>query len=182
MNYRKATISDAFRITKVQVDTWKSAYKGIVEENYLQSLSYEDKEKNWRQRLEKPTFGAKIFVSETSQNKIVGFALSTLKKFNPIVALLQAERYKGELCAIYVLEEFQHKKIGTELVHLVVKYFKVNNIDSMITWVLKKNPSRRFYKKLGGKILGEQALEIGGKKYTEVAYGWENIKSIFSHF
>jgi len=59
MNYRKAILSDALGITKVQVDTWKTTYKGIVEENFLQSLSYEEKEKNWRQRLENPTHGAR---------------------------------------------------------------------------------------------------------------------------
>jgi len=30
--------------------------------------------------------------------------------------------------------------------------------------------------------LGEQFLEIGGRKYSEVAYGWENIKVILSNF
>jgi len=182
INFRKANISDLSGIVKVKVDTWKTAYQGIISESYLQSLSYEDKEENWRQRLENPTPGVIIYVAETDQNEIVGFALATLEKCNPIVAILQAERYKSELCAIYVLEEFQHKKIGTILVKLVVKYLKVKNIDSMITWVLKENPSRRFYEKLEGIFLGEQSVEIGGIKYIEVAYGWENIEFILSHF
>ena len=176
--YRKAQNSDLSGIVKVNVDAWKTAYQGIIPEKYLQSLSYEDKEENWKQRLENPTHGAIIYVAEIHQNEIVGFALATLEKYNPIAALLQAERYIGELCAIYVLEEFQYKKIGTELVHLVVKYFKLNNIYSMITWGLKENPSRRFYGKLGGKFLGEQSIEIGGRNYTEIAYGWENINKI----
>ena len=182
MQYREATVLDAAGITKVKVDTWKTAYKGIIVEDYLQSLSYEDNEKNWRQRLENPTHGAKIFVAETNQNEIVGFTFVTLEKCNPILALLQVERFKGELCAIYVLNEFQHKKIGTELVKLGVIYLKVKNIDSMITWVLKQNPSRIFYEKLGGRVLGEQSIEIGGNRYTEIAYGWEDIKKILSHF
>jgi len=180
INFRIANISDLSGIVKVNVDTWKTTYHGIISENFLQSLSYEDKEANWRQRLEKPTHGAIIYVAETDQNEIVGFALATLEIYNPIVVLLQAERYNGELCAIYVLEEFQHKKIGIELVHLVVKYFKMNNIYSMITWVLKESPYRRFYEKLGGKFLGEQSIEIGGMRYIEIAYGWENIEVILS--
>ena len=180
INFRIANISDLSGIVKVKVDTWKTAYQGIISERYLQSLSYEDKEEDWKQRLENPTHGAIIYVAETDQNEIVGFALATLEKYNPIVALLQAERYIGELCAIYVLKEFQHKKIGTELVHFVVKYFKVNSINSMITWVLKENPTCRFYEKLGGKFLGEQSIEIGGMRYIEIAYGWENIEVILS--
>ena len=108
--------------------------------------------------------------------------LATLEKCNPILIIPQPEMFKGELCAIYVLKEFQHRKIGTELVKLVVNYFKVNKIESMITWALKENPSRRFYEKLGGTLQGEQSIEIGGIRYIEVAYGWENIKNILSHF
>jgi ribosomal protein S18 acetylase RimI-like enzyme len=178
INYRKANIFDLSGIVKVQVDTWKSAYRGIISEVYLQNLSYADKEENWKQRLENPTKGATIFVAEA--NEIIGFALATLEKFNPILAILNPERFKGELCAIYVLKEYQRKKIGTELVNLVLKFFNENDINNMITWVLKENPSRRFYEKLGGNILGEQSIEIGGLKYIEVAYGWENIEIIFS--
>lgn len=182
ISFRIANALDLKAIVKVKIDTWKTTYRGIISEEYLQSLSYDNKEENWRQRLENPTHRAIIYVAETDQNEIVGFVLATIEKCNPIVALLQAERYKGELCAIYVLEGFQHKKIGTELVRLVVNYFKVNKVNSMITWVLKENPSRRFYEKLGGKFLGEQSVVIGGLRYIEIAYGWENIEYILLHF
>ncbi|KKM83278.1 hypothetical protein LCGC14_1311010 [marine sediment metagenome] len=176
--FSKVNLSDLRGIIKVHVDTWKTAYHRIISEDFLQSLSYEEKEANWRQRLEKPTHGAIIYVAEADQNEIIGFALATLEIYNPIVALLEAERYNGELCAIYVLKEFQRKKIGTELVHMVVKYFILNNIYRMITWVLKESPYRRFYEKLGSKYIGGQFLEIGGRKYSEVAYAWENINKI----
>jgi GNAT superfamily N-acetyltransferase len=180
MKYREATISDLKEIIKVNINTWKTTYKGIISEDYLQGLSYEDKEQNWRERLENPTNGAKIYVAETEQHTIVGFALATLEKYNPPLILIQPEKYRGELCAIYVLKEFQDKKIGTQLIKLVTKYFLKNKIKSMIIWVLKENPYSRFYEKMGGKYVGEQAIEIGGKKYIEKAYGWEDIVPILS--
>jgi ribosomal protein S18 acetylase RimI-like enzyme len=182
INYRKANISDLSGIVKVQVDTWKTAYQGIISERYIQSLSYEDKEENWKQRLENPTHGAIIFIAEVDHYEIVGFALATLEKYNPILAIPDHDRFKGELCAIYVLKGFQRKKIGTELVNLVLKHFKENDTNSMISWVLKENPSRRFYEKLGGVVLGEQSIEIGGIRYIEIAYGWENIETIPSKY
>ncbi|MFW9969541.1 MAG: GNAT family N-acetyltransferase [Candidatus Odinarchaeota archaeon] len=178
MKYREAFISDLSGIVKVQVDTWRTAYRGIIPGDYLQSLSYRDKKENWRQKLENPTHGAKIFVAETDHCEIVGFASATLEKYNPIIIVQRLRNYIGELCAIYVSKEFQRKKIGIELVKLVAKYLLANNVKSMIVWVLKKNPSYRFYEKLGGKYLGEQSIEIGGIKYIEKAYGWENIESI----
>lgn len=182
INYRKAKISDAPGIAKVLVDTWKSTYRGIISEKYLQRLSYRDKEENWRQRLENPTHGAIIYVAETDLHEIVGFALVTLEKYNPVLTIPQPEMFKGELCAIYVLKDFQHREIGTELVKLVIKYFKTNDVNSMNVWVLKENTSRRFYEKLGGKYIGEQSIEIAGNNYIEIAYGWENIEDIVSSF
>jgi ribosomal protein S18 acetylase RimI-like enzyme len=178
MIYREAIIPDLGGIIKVKVDTWKTTYRGIISEKYLERLSYEDKKENWKQRIENSTHGAKIYVAETDHHEIVGFALATLEKFNPVIFLNQLEKFVGELCAIYVLKDFQGKTIGTELVKLVVKYLIANNVRSMIVWVLKENPSHRFYEKLGGKCIGEQTIEIGGKKYIEKAYGWENIELI----
>ncbi len=182
INFRKATILDLSEIVKVNIDTWKTTYRGIISEKYLQNLSYKDKEEKWRQRLENPSHGAIIYVAEIYLHGIVGFVLATLEKYNPILMIPKLERFQGELCAIYIIKDFQREKIGTELVKLVVKYFEVNKINSMITWVLKENPSHRFYEKLGGIVLGEQSIEIGRDRYTEIAYGWENIKNILSHF
>lgn len=180
MIYREATILDLKGIIKVGIDTWKTTYIGIISDDFLQGLSYKDKEQKWRQRLENPTHGAKIFIAETIQNEIVGFALATLEKYNPLLVSIQPEKFIGELCAIYVLKDFQDKKIGTQLIKLVTKYFLKNEIKSMIVWVLKENPYYRFYEKMGGKYVGEQSIEIGGKKYIEKAYGWENIEPILS--
>jgi GNAT superfamily N-acetyltransferase len=180
MNYREANLSDLKGVIKVGINTWKTTYNGIISDDFLQGLSYKDKEQKWKQRLENPTHGAKIYVAETGQNKIVGFALATLEKYNPLIISVQPEKYVGELCAIYVLKEFQGKNIGIQLIKLVVEYFLKNTITSMIVWVLKKNPYQRFYEKMGGQYIGEQSIEIGGKKYIEKAYGWENIKSILS--
>jgi GNAT superfamily N-acetyltransferase len=180
MKYREADISDLKGIIKVGIDTWKTTYKGIMPDDFLNGLSYKDKEQKWRQRLENPTHGAKIFVAKTEQNGIVGFALATLEKYNPLIISVQPEKYVGELCAIYVLKDFQDKKIGTDLVKLVIKYFLRHNIKSMIVWVLKENPYQRFYEKMGGQYVGEQSIEIGGNRYIEKAYGWENIESILS--
>jgi len=45
MKIRKATPSDAYNIAKVQVDTWKTAYKNIVPDNFLNQMTYASREK-----------------------------------------------------------------------------------------------------------------------------------------
>lgn len=45
----------------------------------------------------------------------------------------------------------------------------------MLIWVIKENPACQFYKALGGKEIDTREIEIGGKKLTEIAYGWNDI-------
>jgi len=42
MRIREASVEDASAIARVAVDTWKTAYRGIIDDNYLNSLSYEE--------------------------------------------------------------------------------------------------------------------------------------------
>ena len=43
--------------------------------------------------------------------------------------------------------------------------------QKMIIWCLKdNNASRKFYTKMGGKIIGERFTEIGDKLYPEVCF------------
>jgi hypothetical protein len=44
MVIRKADIKDIPGIAKVHVDSWRTTYKGIVPETFLDSLSYESRE------------------------------------------------------------------------------------------------------------------------------------------
>ena len=49
MFIRKANIEDAMGIAKVHVDSWRTTYKGIVPEVFLENLSYDEREQNWKQ-------------------------------------------------------------------------------------------------------------------------------------
>lgn len=45
----------------------------------------------------------------------------------------------------------------------------------MMVWVLKNNPARGFYERLGGKYLYEKPIQIGAEELMEVAYGWRDL-------
>jgi len=179
MYYRVANNSDIDALAKIQVDTWKTTYQGIISQDYLQNLTYKEKEIKWKQRFEKQDQNTVIYVAETNNQEIVGYIIATLENFNPFLALLQANKYIGELCAIYILKEYQRKGIGTELVKLVVNILLKRQIKSMIVWILKGNRSYQFYEKLGALYVGQQILNIGGSNYIELAYGWDNLEKTF---
>lgn len=169
MIIRKAEISDAPKLAKVNVDTWRTTYKGIISDEYLQNLSYKWSEIYFLTVIKKQNRIINCFIAEEESGKIVGFAIGRLEKSeNP--------KYKGELWSIYVDREHQRKGIGKLLVSAVVEKLLNLNINSMLVWVLKKNPSRAFYESLGGKYIGEKPIKIGQEDLIEVAYGWENLR------
>ena len=181
MIYRLATIEDVAGIIKVSIDTWRITYRDIFPPDFLNNLSYEDSEAKWRQRFTDPERNIFFYIAETDSKEIVGFALGNLEQNDPTDKIPGIEKYTGELMAIYVLKEYQHRGIGTKLVKLIVKRLLEHNIDSMIVWVLKDNPNWKFYEVLGGKYLGQGILLKDGTNYIKLAYGWDDIRQILSN-
>ena len=54
MEIREATVEDARAIAEVHTRSWQVAYRGLLEQHYLDSLSVDDGEKSWLERLEDP--------------------------------------------------------------------------------------------------------------------------------
>lgn len=52
------------------------------------------------------------------------------------------------------------------------------NYTSMLVWVLKQNHSRLFYESLQPNKAGEEIDKIGGQEYVELAYVWNDLKSL----
>ena len=48
--------------------------------------------------------------------------------------------------------------------------------NSLLVWVLEDNPYRKFYESLIGSPVGKKEVEIGGRQFKEVAFGWANMK------
>lgn len=171
MRIREASVSDAGGIARVHVDTWRTAYAGIVPAGLLAQLSCERSEGRWRENLSGAgTFG---YVAEDDDGRIVGFAFAGPERDGDPV-------YQGELYAIYILEDYQRRGIGRQLVRAVVGRLVERGLYSMLIWVLAENPARGFYEALGGQPVRQKHLERGGKELLEIAYGWEDIRPLLA--
>lgn len=166
MNIRKAVTGDARGIAEVHVDSWLSTYRSIVPDDYLDSLTYEGREQSWKRGLLQDG----IFVAEDTNGKIIGFATGGKERSGDYPDV------EGELYAIYLLKDLQTKGTGRALTAAVATDLLEKGIRSMLVWVLADNPSRRFYERMGGKLLDEKTIEIAGEDLLEVAYMWEDIR------
>lgn len=168
MKIRKAVLSDAQNIAIVHVDSWRTTYKGIVSDEFLTNLSYEERKRLWENVIP----NGNVFVAENEEGQIVGFSSGGKERTG------KYKKYDGELYAIYILKEYQGKGLGKELIQPIINDLKNSNINSMLVWVIEDNNARYFYESLGGIRIDSEMVEIAEKKVKEIAYGWEDIDTI----
>ncbi len=172
MIIRQAYPFDAKGIAEVSVQSWRTTYDGVLPRAFLARLSPTDRESAFGERLSficGPT-SEFAYVAE-EKDRIIGFAYAGVRRPG-------TTEYVGEIYALYLLEAYQGRGIGGRLVSAVVRHFLANGIDSMIIWVLICNPACAFYESLGGGIVAQSEIDIGGTTLLKVAYGWKNIRSI----
>ncbi|MEO8073780.1 MAG: GNAT family N-acetyltransferase [Acidobacteriota bacterium] len=130
-------------------------------------MSVEKRIKAFEQLFSRDSF-YKIFVAVTLENRIVGFADFGESRNRNL--------FDAELYAIYFLPEFQRKGIGGNLFKLCQTKMLKNGINSMCLDALEISPYRNFYKKMGGKIVGEDKHDLAGVDFKTVIYGWKNLE------
>ncbi|WP_158501563.1 GNAT family N-acetyltransferase [Vitiosangium sp. GDMCC 1.1324] len=166
---RRAGLEDAEGMTRVHLESWRSSYRGLLPQEYLEGLDFEERLAGWRRGLADPDAG--VFVAEEPDTgRIVG--LCAVGKNRPPPESLPG--YRGELYAIYLVEEVKRRGVGRALFQRGTGWLRENGLVPFILWVLKDNAAARgFYERLGGRLGGEQWIELGGHSYAEVAYVWE---------
>lgn len=159
---RPATPEDAEKVVSVQVTAWQESYKDIIDQSFLDTMVYSEERVSRRQGYFQSNKSLKCFVALCG-NQIIGFIDVGLSREHPLG--------KGEIYALYVLNDHKRQGIGTALWAAAVEYLNHQNLFPYIVWGLKENKSaRKFYEKLGGVLIGTKESDMGGKLYPEVCY------------
>jgi GNAT superfamily N-acetyltransferase len=166
ITFREATVTDALAVAKVHVQSWRESFAGIVPQTFLDKMSVENRAKAFETGFASDSY--KMFVTETQENGIVGFADFGKTRDNQ-------SKYEAELYAIYLLRDVQRKGIGGKLFELGVKYLVANNMNSLSLTALEISPYKRFYEKMGGHLVERKTTNLEGKGYTTVIYGWDKL-------
>lgn len=155
---KEAELHDAQEIARIIVSAWKSAYKGIIDQSYVDNMKAEKfieiMESNIEQKRES------IFLYRENE-KAAGFILGKLLNNSP---------YNCEIVGLYVLPEFQNMGTGAKLLAHAKKFYSQLNCRKMIIWTLKGAKNNSFYIKKGGIIAEEKALNIGDKEYAGIGF------------
>jgi ribosomal protein S18 acetylase RimI-like enzyme len=152
-----ATEADARGIAEVVVFTWRVVYKGIISDDGLASLSIDERERCWRERLrgnDPDSADWTTLVCEIG-GKIIGFTTH-----RPCGDEDKDRSSVGELLAIYLLPEYWGKGIGKQMLDEVINHFKQQAVSEISLWVIESNQrARRFYELAGFQSDGVKKSE-----------------------
>jgi ribosomal protein S18 acetylase RimI-like enzyme len=166
---RAAVVDDALAIARVHVASWRSTYRTLLPDDFLTSLSEEGYADRWRRNIVNAP--VRVYVAEDG-GEVVGFASGGKERAGET-------GYTGELYAIYILDSFQGRGHGSELVRAVVTGLEEMGLDDMLIWVLQDNQrARAFYERLGGVYVRKQPITIGSVTLEEVSYGWPRLDAV----
>jgi GNAT superfamily N-acetyltransferase len=160
---RKATLEDAEAIATVHVASWQAAYKGIMPEQFLKTLSLEARAATWRKLLQAGT--SQALVAQVDEVIIGWIAFGACR---------DKDKYSNwaEIEALYVLPEFWRKGIGGRLSDSARQLLHTAGYTFATLWVLSENHhARAFYQRNGfTQDDSSKLIQIGGVQLTEIRY------------
>ncbi|WP_236796892.1 GNAT family N-acetyltransferase [Amycolatopsis sp. GM8] len=169
---RRAVPADAGRIAEINIDGWRTAYRGLIPDAYLDGMRYETLRERWATGLRGHADAASMFVAVGPDSVLRAYAFVRSVRDegdrHPVHAT-------GELCAIYADPRWKGHGAGHAVHQAALGHLASYGFRHAVLWVLTGNaPSRRFYEAHGwkcdeiekdGGIAGEWTPEI---RYSRV--------------
>jgi len=161
---RLARAEDADEIGRIQVETWRAAYTGLMPDEAVAGFDVESQQRLWRERLGRTSpRGSATFVVEDS-GEVVGFASVGASRDE------DAEQ-EAELYAIYLHPSRWGTGIGRALLQRAEESMRSSGFRRALLWVLEGNErAERFYRAAGWEQDGRKVEEFQGATVTELRY------------
>ena len=168
---RRARLADAPGIAAVHVATWRSAYADILPETVLTKLSEPRLTHYYEHGIR---LGLAVHVAATygrnGEPPVLGFCSASRSR--------ESRLGDGEIETLYMLDDYQNRGLGGQLLRNAARHLWQIGCRSVYAWVLRENPSRYFYQRLGGKCIAEGTTIVGGETFAQSAYAWDPIETL----
>ena len=171
ISVRRAELSDATAIGAVHVAAWRSAYPGILPDSYLARLSPTRLAIQYRAAIAAGTV-VTVAAANGRGPRIVGFATAGAAR-TPGLG-------DGEVETLYVLDDYREQGLGRRMLQDSAAQLAALGCGSVFLWVLRDNPSRWFYRHLGGQPAAEGQTRVAGVAVDQVAYVWDPITRLYA--
>ena len=175
---RDITLDDIPALANLTINSMQETFRGIVPDTALQFTEAESAA-NWLKFLGGEGLGDRDFlvVAQAEDGQIVGYAWG-----GPSVderEYVETSVYAGELRQIATLPAYQRRGVGRILVRYVAARLSEQGIHSLRVEVLRENPNREFYERMGGQYIGQRPYDFDGIPMVMYCYGWKDTRSLY---
>lgn len=171
---RPMRADDADAVALLHATSWRSAYRGLLTDEFLDHGVVADRQAVWRERLlgpaAAPAFG---FVVEDAEGRLIGFTY-VLLHHDPVWGTL--------IDNLHVHPEHKGGGLGRQLLHAVACKLGAEHTQPLFLWVLDGNePAKRFYARMGAEF-AEQSMAppFGGVSLPEWRCVWRHPSSLLT--
>jgi len=163
---RPASRADAGDIARIDVETWRTAYPGILPDKVLLGLTPSRLTAEWEAQLvHRPQ---DVRIAEWTGAGIVGFGSCG-------AARTAVAELTGEVNTLYVTPDHQGRGVGRALLLALFRRLVATGHGSAVVWVLRANPGRFFYERMGGKVAAYRRIAVRGEPIPALAYAWRDL-------
>lgn len=173
---RLANPGDGAAIARIQVETWREAYAGIVPDDYLVGMEETVQAAGWRKLLLRRASAERTLVAEVpveaavGEHSLIGFGSCGPQRSSTLL-------YSGEVYTLYVLPDWQGEGIGRQLLYAMFRRLYERGVPDCVVWVLADNPARFFYERMGGQNVAERSESFAGERLAQRAYAWPDLEA-----
>ncbi len=168
MNLRRATPDDATTLAHVHVDSWRSAYRGLVPDEFLNSFDYDKRALRFREAL--AAGSEETYLAEENGEP---FGILTLGACRDADI---DQNTTGEIWRIYLAPKLWRKGLGRALFQHAEQMLQSRGYTQATLWVLEGNQQARlFYEAMGFEADGASKLLDLGAPLKAIRYrkGWQ---------
>jgi ribosomal protein S18 acetylase RimI-like enzyme len=168
---REARFADLGAIATLHAESWRTFYRGIWSDSYLDKEVYKDRYTIWENRLHFPKPNQHVFLA-TENDTLLGFACLYID---------DSELYGSYIDNLHVAA-FQHGMgLGKQLMKAcATSCLRYSSKKNLYLWVLEENSkARKFYEHLGGiavEVINEQHPD--GSFSNACRYCWKDISKL----
>jgi GNAT superfamily N-acetyltransferase len=149
-----ASSRDASAIAALHAESWRSAYRGLYPDEFLDGPILEERLLFWRERMDALDPDRRHVLAAVAGGELIGFAcvlLDDVPEWSPLLDNLHVKpTYKGH-------------GIGSRLLHASREWIaRVAPGQPMHLWVMEGNvAARRFYDRQGGTVAERSVVDAG---------------------